>query len=86
MAVSRAQCKQFVINYVADSVSVPPSWITETTDLKKKLLYDSSTFTELAIAINNSHWHNAYFFPGELNGCATPKDIIDLLYERVKSS
>jgi hypothetical protein len=83
---TRVQCKQFVINYVADSVSVPPSWIKEKTNLKSELLYDSAAFTRLAIAINNSHWHNAYFYPGELNECDTVSDVIDLLYERVKNS
>lgn len=86
MAVTRAQCKQFVITFIADSVSVPPSWIKEKTNLKSELLYDSAAYVRLAIAINNSHWHNAYFYPGELNGCATPGDIIDLLLERVKRS
>lgn len=85
MAVSRNQCKQFIIQYIADSVSVPSSWITETTDLKGSLLYDNNKYIELTKAINIAQWHSAYFLPGELNNCATPKEIIDLLYQKIKN-
>jgi hypothetical protein len=86
MAITRSQCKQFVITHIADTQSVPPTWIKETTNLRSDLLWGSADYSRLAKAINRSNWHNAYFLPGELNGCDTPKEIIDLLYERAKQS
>jgi hypothetical protein len=84
MAVTRPQCRTFVINYIAEEVSVPPAWITEKTDLRSDLLFDNGSLVALGRHINQAHWHEAYVLPGEIASCASVGDVIDLLYKKAR--
>jgi hypothetical protein len=85
MAVSKKQCTDFVHGYVAKYANVPISWVSDKTTFAQ-LNFGSPDFTELARQMNGAHWHNAYFWPGELSGCTLVGEVVTLLHSKANKS
>lgn len=84
MAISRENVAAFVIELLSDQFHLPASYFNEDDDLRKAWLFDDKSLVGLGKTINQSNWHDEYVTPLEMVECKTIKDVIDLLWNRIK--
>lgn len=84
MAISRKDVANFIIGLLCDQFHLPPSFFKEADKLRDKWLFDDASLVALGKAINDSNWHEEYVTPLEMVACKTIKDLIDLLWDKIK--
>jgi hypothetical protein len=84
MAVSRHDVAAFVIGLLGDQFHLPASYFNEDDDLRKAWLFDDASLVGLGKTINESNWHDEFVTPLEMVKCVAIKDVIDLLWNKIK--